>query len=84
MHRDARRDAEIEEEIPFELRGEMAVVADPDCCGDWQEHEQDDEELPDTIREAPSSALLDQMDHERASAEGMTPSSALMGPRDRG
>jgi hypothetical protein len=45
MHRDLIREAEIAEDEPPQLRGEMVCVADPDACGD------DDEDMPDTIPE---------------------------------
>ena len=88
MQRSPSRDAEIQghtsSQRPIHLRGEMAVVADPDSCNDGpdshhdeseHDHNERDEDLPDTLREEPSLSKQERLEHDRAADEGM-PSSA--------
>jgi hypothetical protein len=51
MNRQRIGEAEIERETLDELRGEMAVVADTDACG--EELVDGEQLLPDTVREPP-------------------------------
>ena len=63
MSREPSENAELTDWIPPYLRGEMAVVADPDACDD-----DPDEEMPDTIPETrPLGAQA--VDRERTAGE---------------
>lgn len=75
MPREHQENAALMSWIPDFLRGEMAVVANPDPSDDDL-----DEEMPDTTPETrrlePQAERLDRLDRERAAGEGMAPPSS--------
>ena len=74
MSRDHFENGELDDFLPPWLRGEMAVVADPDACD-----EDLDDEMPDTVPETrPLGARVerpDGVDRERAGGEETAPPS---------
>ncbi len=57
--------SDLDEYLPIHLRGEMAVVADPDACDD-----EPDDDMPDTVPETrPFGARTREREEERAAGE---------------